>query len=211
SGTGDFALVGLAVPNSTLYVDTTVSPSTSYTYQVRAANDCYASACTNTVDVTTVEAPPAAPTGLKVIGFSYNKVSLAWSDNSSNETAFEVYRKTGSGAYALVGLMAPNTTFFQDTTVSPETTYTYQVRAANNHSASTYSNSANVTTVEAPPAAPTGLTAAAVSSTQINLTWVDNSSNETVFEVYRQTGTGAYALAALLPAGSTSFSDKGMS
>src|SRR5438552_159696 len=178
-------------PNTTFFQDTTVSPETAYTYQVRAANNLGASAYTNAVSITTAQAPPAAPTGLKVIGFSYNKVSLTWTDNSGNETAFEIYRKSGTGTYTLVGLAAPNSPFFQDTTVSPTTTYTYEVRAANNYWASTYSNSANVTTVEAPPAAPTGLTAAAVSSTQINLTWVDNSSNETVFEVYRQTGTGA--------------------
>jgi hypothetical protein len=42
-----------------------------------------------------------------------------------------------------------------------------------------------------PPSAPTGLTATAVSSTQINLTWTDNSSNETAIEIYRRTGAGS--------------------
>jgi uncharacterized delta-60 repeat protein len=36
-----------------------------------------------------------------------------------------------------------------------------------------------------PPNAPTGLTARAVSATQINLSWIDNSANETAFEVER--------------------------
>ena len=33
------------------------------------------------------------------------------------------------------------------------------------------------------PAAPTGLTAAAVSKSQINLAWTDNSGNEDVFKI----------------------------
>ncbi|HEV7517165.1 MAG TPA: fibronectin type III domain-containing protein, partial [Thermoanaerobaculia bacterium] len=40
------------------------------------------------------------------------------------------------------------------------------------------------------PNAPSGLSATAVSSTQVNLSWVDNSSNETGFEVKRATDSG---------------------
>lgn len=40
-----------------------------------------------------------------------------------------------------------------------------------------------------PPAAPTNLTATAASSTQVDLTWADNSDNETAFEIQRVTGT----------------------
>ena len=38
-----------------------------------------------------------------------------------------------------------------------------------------------------PPKAPTGLTATAVSKNQINLSWTDNSNNETGFEIERDT------------------------
>jgi titin len=197
---------------SNAFTDTSVAPQTSYTYEVRATNDYYASAWSNTASVTTtaalVVAPPAAPTGLKVLGSSSNKVSLAWVDQSSNETAFEVYRQSGSGAWTLVAVLAPNTTFYQDRSVSPGTSYQYQVRAANDDFASAFTNSVSVTTVVAPPAAPTGLTASAVSSTQIKLQWTDHSTNETAFEVYRQSGTGSWTLVAVLPPGSTSYTDK---
>ncbi|MFT3788022.1 MAG: PA14 domain-containing protein [Tepidisphaeraceae bacterium] len=57
------------------------------------------------------------------------------------------------------------------------------------------------------PAAPSGLTATAV-GTAINLTWVDQSTNETAFVVERRQGTsGTWAELTTLPAGSTNFSD----
>src|SRR5205085_418602 len=54
---------------------------------------------------------------------------------------------------------------------------------------------------EATPAAPTGFTAAAASSTQITLSWTDASANESGFTVERKTGaTGAWSQVADLPA-----------
>jgi xyloglucan-specific exo-beta-1,4-glucanase len=41
-----------------------------------------------------------------------------------------------------------------------------------------------------PPTAPTNLAATSVSTSQINLTWVDNSNNETAFAIERATDTG---------------------
>jgi hypothetical protein len=208
-GTGSLALLAVLAPKSNRFTDTSVVGGTAYTYQVRVANDYWASAYTNPASVTTA-LPPAAPTGLKAIGYSYNKVTLAWTDNSGNETAFEIYRKTGSGGFVLVGVVAPNTTLFVDTTVSPATRFTYQVRAANDFFASAYTNPVSVTTVQAPPAAPSGLTATVVSATEIDLTWTDNRTNETALEVYRQTSSGAYTLLAVLPPGSTRFADTGV-
>lgn len=42
------------------------------------------------------------------------------------------------------------------------------------------------------PIRPTGLTAVVASSTQVNLTWKDNASNESGFKVEQQIGTGAW-------------------
>jgi hypothetical protein len=65
----------------------------------------------------------------------------------------------------------------------------------------------------APPAAPSGLTATAVSSSQINLAWTDNSTNESGFRVERCAGSGCTNFAAVgsVGANTTSFSDTGLS
>ncbi|MFL6214131.1 MAG: putative Ig domain-containing protein [Blastocatellia bacterium] len=61
------------------------------------------------------------------------------------------------------------------------------------------------------PAAPSGLAALATSSSTINLTWADNSNNETGFQLERKTGaSGTYALIAAPGANQTSYNDSGL-
>jgi hypothetical protein len=60
------------------------------------------------------------------------------------------------------------------------------------------------------PVAPSNLTASAISSTQIFLTWTDNSADETGFEVWRSTNGGTFTLRATLGAGSDNFADSGL-
>jgi len=57
------------------------------------------------------------------------------------------------------------------------------------------------------PAAPTGLTATAMSATQVDLSWNDNSSNEDGFAIERKTGAGAYAEIATVVAQTRNYSD----
>src|SRR5262249_50557341 len=57
------------------------------------------------------------------------------------------------------------------------------------------------------PSAPTNLSATAVSSTQINVTWMDNSSNEAGFRLYRCQTMQTWTLIATLGANQTSYSD----
>ncbi|UII34639.1 GEVED domain-containing protein [Fulvivirga ulvae] len=59
--------------------------------------------------------------------------------------------------------------------------------------------------------APSGLSATAASSSQINLTWNDNSNNETGFAIERASGGGSYSTIANLGANSTSYSNTGLS
>lgn len=61
-----------------------------------------------------------------------------------------------------------------------------------------------------PPAAPTGLTATAASSSQINLAWTDAANNETGFRIERATGTGAFAEIATVGANVTSYQSGGL-
>lgn len=57
------------------------------------------------------------------------------------------------------------------------------------------------------PAAPSGLGATAVSSSQVDLTWTDNATNETEFRIERKTGAGAFGLLTTKATNSTAHSD----
>jgi Domain of unknown function (DUF1929)/Fibronectin type III domain/Kelch motif len=61
-----------------------------------------------------------------------------------------------------------------------------------------------------PPAAPSNLTATAVSSSQIDLSWTDNSNNETGFKVYRSKNRRRFRHLATLGANVTTFANTGL-
>jgi hypothetical protein len=61
------------------------------------------------------------------------------------------------------------------------------------------------------PAAPTNLAAKAVSPTEIDLTWTDNSNNEVQFILYRKSGTSDFVRIGQVASGVTSYSDRGLS
>lgn len=62
------------------------------------------------------------------------------------------------------------------------------------------------------PNAPTGLTATAISSSQIDLAWTDNANNENVYEIWRRKTSvgGAYLKIATLSANATAYQDTGL-
>ena len=75
----------------------------------------------------------------------------------------------------------------------------------------TFSGGDVVTVTVAVPVAPSNLTASAVSSSQINLRWQDNSSNETEFRIQRKTGAGGtWGQIATVGANSTTYANTGL-
>lgn len=70
----------------------------------------------------------------------------------------------------------------------------------------------NLDTNSALPAAPTGLTATAASTSQTDLQWTDNATNESAYTVERSLdgSTGWTELTSTLPQDTTSYSDSGL-
>lgn len=60
------------------------------------------------------------------------------------------------------------------------------------------------------PDAPSALNATAVSSSQINLTWTDNSDDETSFRIERRIGEGSWTSIATPAANATSYNNTGL-
>jgi len=199
--------IGSVGANVTAYADTSVTAGTTFSYRVRATTGPNFSAYSAVVTLTTPATPPAAPSGLTATAVSPTQVNLVWVDNASNETSYLVERAISGGSYTQIASLAAGTTSFQNTAATPGTTYNYRVRASNSGGFSAYSAVATVVTPVAPPAAPTSLAATAVSSTQVNLSWVDTASNETSYLVERALSGGSYTQIATLAAGATVFQD----
>jgi Fibronectin type III domain len=181
---------------ATSYNSTGLYAGTTYYYKVKAegtsnSND---SPFSSFVSVVTTGGAPNAPSGLSATVASSSQVNLSWTDNSSNETGFEVKRATDSGfTQNVVWIGGIQGTTYSNTGLSASTTYYYKVRAEGATQDSAYSGSVSATTDPSGatiPNPPSGLTATAASSTQVNLSWTDNSSNETGFEVKRATDSG---------------------
>lgn len=68
-----------------------------------------------------------------------------------------------------------------------------------------------LTAEQGPPAAPSGLAASAASANQINLSWMDVSTNETGYRIERKAGAGgAYAEVAAVGVNVNSYADAGL-
>jgi chitodextrinase len=150
---------------------------------------------------------PKAPSGLALKVVSYQQIKLTWGASSADATAYAIWRKVGNGEFQRYSGVTSSLTHFVDQHVSPNTHYSYRVRANGPGGVSDWSNEVGGTTPAAPPVAPTGLTVRALSASQLELRWTDNSSDETGFAIWRKSGAGAWALVGGVPTGITRFVD----
>jgi len=165
--------------NVTSYKNTGLSCGTIYSYYVKAYNSRGTSGASNTASATT-HSCPAAPSNLSASAVSPSQINLSWKDNSNNETGFKIYR-----AGSLIATVGANVTSYQNTGLTCGTSYSYYVKAYNCGGVSGASNTASAATYPCTPSAPSNLSALAVSQSQIDLSWQDNSNNETGFKIYR--------------------------
>jgi len=152
--------------------------------------------------------PPAAPGGLTVAVASGCEIDLAWTNTATNATSTIIQRSADGVNFAQIGAVTRFTTNYADVTLAPGTTNYYRVYANNVDGNSSFSATVHaVTAAPQPPAAPGGLTATGVSTNQINLAWIRNSTNEDGFNLERSTNGGNYTTIAMPVTGSTNYFD----
>ena len=86
----------------------------------------------------TVRHLPAEPSDLTATSAT-NSITLAWVDNSADETAFVVLRTTDGVVWQTIANLSPNTTGFLDSGLA-DGEYRYRVQAINQFGPSAYSN-----------------------------------------------------------------------
>ncbi|MGH7494304.1 MAG: fibronectin type III domain-containing protein, partial [bacterium] len=153
--------------------------------------------------------PPTAPSNLTASAINNNQIDLSWADNSNDEDGFRIERKKeGETSFTEIATVGANATSYSSTGLLGNLVYFYRVRAHSDADFSAYSNEDSALTLMKGPA---NLVATAVSSSQINLTWSDQTSNETGFSIERKIGAaGSYAQVGTAGANATNFPDNGL-
>lgn len=79
------------------------------------------------------EAPgiaPVPPTQVQATALSYDEIEVTWTDNSDNESGFQVFSSEGgSGNFLPVGIVGANETTFRYENLDPDTKYFFRVVA----------------------------------------------------------------------------------
>jgi hypothetical protein len=159
-------------PNAASCANAGLTAATTYYYRLMANASPYSTVASAT---TLSRVTDRSPGNLNATAPSSNQIDLSWSDNVGDITGFKIERCEGKGCsnFNEIASTAANVTSYQNTGLTPLTSYSYRVRGYKESSHYAYSNIASATTSRStvPPSVPKSLVASAVSSTQINLTW----------------------------------------
>jgi|GEM_PF-1136613 fibronectin type 3 domain-containing protein/putative cell wall-binding protein len=197
----------IAKVSSTSYINSGLSPNTTYYYKIKAMNGTGSSAFSPVASTTTALSIPSAPANLTATPKSSSQITLSWSA-VSGAASYSIYRSSSaSGSYSL--LTTITATSYTNSSLTANTTYYYKVLATNSVGSSSYSAIASATTLASSvPTAPANLTAAALSSSQISLSWSAVSGDPT-YSVYRShSASGTYTRITTLS--STSYTNTGL-
>jgi titin len=156
---GTFALVGTvnrsgtqrtATGGTVTFTNNNLVAGNTYAYYVIAVNTVpnpdQLSVPSNTASVT-LPTLPAAPTNLRVTAAARTSISLAWNDNSNNETTFEIQYRLGGQTFQTLVIVPANTTVYINTGWPPNYTIFYRVRAVNAGGNSAWSNTVQGSTL----------------------------------------------------------------
>jgi hypothetical protein len=143
--------------------------------------------------------PPAAPSAITVGGATSTTLVVGWTDNSTNESGFRITVTPAAGGAPLVFTTTANALSTTVTGLRPGTAYLVQVSSFNG--VGTGAADAVPASTLALPVAPSAVSGAisATVSRGINVTFTDNSSDETSFQIQRATTAGGtYSTVATL-------------
>ena len=167
---------------NTTYAHTGLGAGTTRHYRVSAINANGSGTASNVDSATTGTTVPGAPSGLTATASGSTQINLSWSAPASTGgsaiTGYKIESSSdgGSSWSDLVANTGNANTTYAHTGLGAGTTRHYRVSAINANGSGTASNVDSATTGTTVPGAPTGLTATASGSTQINLSWTAPAS-----------------------------------
>jgi len=147
------ALASLPAGSET-YSHTGLAPGTTRHYRVRACHADSCSAWSDPASATTDVDPPTAPTSLVATPAGETSIDLGWSDESDDETLFDLHRSPDASSWGLLTTLSPGSESHTDTGLSGGETWHYRIRACNAGGCSGWSNESAATTETPPPTGP---------------------------------------------------------
>lgn len=218
SPNGSASWLQVAVTPNTWQWDSGLACGTTYYYRLRAHRhgDWIFSSYSTAASATTAACdPPAAPTSLSATALSSSQVRLDWTDNSGNESDFHIERSpNGSSSWTEVTQVSAGTTTWTNGGLACATPYYYRLRAHRHGDGaySSYSGVAGATTQAcAPLSPPSNLSIEPMSTSRLDLTWADNSTNESNFRLERSyDGLSGWSEIAVNPANDVTYSNTGL-
>lgn len=221
--TDTFALVAWVNADLQVLDDQALQPATQYCYKIRAVrmagNKAFYSDFSNTACATTPTPPPPPPREAcctTALAVDSSTVRVSWSDQSSDEDDFRVYRSTNNGATWVVAGTTKDIVFVDSGVPNAEVGVCYQVVAFNTLGDAAPTNIACTNW----PAAPTLVSVTALDEQTMDINWRDNSAIEDTYQVWAESSWGPICtsvacdaggvytvdwLVAELPANSTSY------
>jgi hypothetical protein len=156
---------------------------------------------------TLLSSTPAASAGtLTAVAAAADEVDLTWT-GSSAATGYTIMESPDGGVtWVTAGTTGPGVTTYDDTGLTANSPYQFQVTPFGSSDTSTPSNIVTVTTLTPPPGA---VTATVASSTEIDLNWAD-VDGETGFDILESVNGRGYALLGAVPAGTTTLQVTGL-
>jgi fibronectin type 3 domain-containing protein len=208
---GSTSFVQVGTPTGTSYNDTGLANASTYSYRVRATDaagnlSAYSSVASATTQAPDTQ-PPTAPGNLAATTVSGSQINLSWTASTDNVgvTGYLVERQNpGSTSFVQVG--TPTGTSYNDTGLTPSSSYSYRVRATDAAgNLSPYSAVASATTQAANP----GLVAAYSFNEGTGTTITDSSGNGNTGTIVGATWTTAGKYGGALSFNGASYVDLG--
>ncbi|HOS98609.1 MAG TPA: fibronectin type III domain-containing protein, partial [Deltaproteobacteria bacterium] len=163
-------------------------------------------ACITACDSSSSDDPPAqASVTLQAQADSADEVTLEWETTAAGVTGFRIERAEGSGDFQEIAQAGGTDTSYTDTGLSAGVTYSYRVWAVGDDGDIACSAGVEVTTPNA-----IILTALAVSTSGIDLSWEYSGDDEEGFRIERRTAGTDFTEVAEVGAGQDSYSDTGL-
>jgi fibronectin type 3 domain-containing protein len=156
--TGGYVPIGQVGGKTLIYNDGGLSPGTTYNYRLRATNSAGTSGYAQAVSIL-MPVPPATASNAQPTLITATSIDMAWQDNANNEDGYHIFRRATGGDFTLIQSLAPDSTSFHDSNLTPNVTYDYHIQAYNVAGFSDFTGITTHTLTSGPaPATPDGVT-----------------------------------------------------